>query len=173
MSNQPPRMLARKREMDTSAMRTSLSWPRPNFKTFHAKTWRSVEDLIGSRLFENFMLPTFPTVLQSHGFVEIVLLSKTSAKSRERRRRGHYRLESIFSSSTSSFKAALRPLIITHCILPDWNANKEFGEKTYRHMNRIEAPHMQSFMIQAFSAKDMTSAMLVKQNKFTSPRTGV
>ena len=40
-------------------------------------------------------------------------------------------------------------------------------------MNRIEAPHMQSFMIQAFSAKDMTSAMLVKQNKFTSPRTGV
>lgn len=79
----------------------------------------------------------------------------------------------IFSSSTSSFKAAFVTIDYHTLPLPDWNANKEFGEKTYRHMNRIEAPHMQSFMIQAFSAKDMTSAMLVKQNKFTSPRTGV
>ena len=110
------------------------------------------------------MLPTFPTVLQSHDyFVEIVLLSKTSAKSRERRRRGHCRLESFFPVQLHWLSH------IAYCLIGMQIKNLE----NYRHMNRIEAPHMQSFMIQAFSAKDMTSEMLVQQNKFTSPRTGV
>ncbi len=72
MSNQPPRMLARKREMDTSAMRTSLSWPRPNFKTFHTKTCGEVVCL---RIW--CYQRSQPSCNLKYGcFVEIVLLSK-------------------------------------------------------------------------------------------------